>query len=108
MKTYSTHQEILLMTGTSFSSREIQENNDTPGKKNLSEIERLEEACWNGLIQEMLPEIVTRSASDKDLYLWEVKEGSSFLELQYGDTPAESEAQFSIDPYAFLKDQILS
>lgn len=108
MKAYSTHQEILLITGTSFSSREIQENNDTSGKKNLSEIERLEKACWNGLVLEMLPEIVMKSATDKDLYLWEVKEGSSFLELHYGDVPTESETQFSIDPYAFLKSQILS
>ena len=96
------------MTGTSFSSREIQDNNEKTGKKNLSEIERLEEACWNGLVQETLPEIVTKSAADKDLYLWEVKEAASFLELQYGDTPTESEAEFSIDPYSFLKGLILS
>ena len=96
------------MTGTSFSSREIQENNESSGKKNLSEIERLEDACWNGLVQQMLPEIVQKSATDKNLYLWEVKEGSSFLELQLGEIPTEGDQYYSINPYSFLKYEVLS
>jgi hypothetical protein len=107
MKTNSIQQEILLMMGTTFSSRQLCEKD--PGKQNnLTEKEQLEEACWNGLLQEMLPGIWEQPVGNKKLFLWEIREGKSFIELELGEIPEEKDKQFSIDPYSFMHLQLLS
>jgi hypothetical protein len=108
MKTNSTQQEILLMTGTDFSARQCCEKNDTGNQHNLTEKEQLEEACWNGLLKDMLPELCEQPGGGKKLYLWQIKEGSSFIELELGDVPVEKEKYFSIDPYSFMPVQVFS
>jgi hypothetical protein len=101
MKNY-TQQEVLLITGTTFSSSQLSKKDEsTPN--NLTDIEQLEEACWNGLLQEMLPEIFDKNVVDKKSYLWQIKEGQSFLELEWAESPVEKDNFFSIDPYDFLK-----
>ncbi|MDQ6844505.1 MAG: hypothetical protein M3Z92_09160 [Bacteroidota bacterium] len=108
MKTTSTQQEILLVTGTSFSSREFCETSDGFNYNHLSEKEKLEVACWNGLLPVMLPEIFNQFSVSKKLYLWEIREGASFIELELGDIHLEFEKLYSIDPYSFLPLQIMS
>ncbi len=107
MKTISTQQEILLMTGTNFSSRQCCKKDDD-SQKSISEKEQLEEACWNGLIKEMLPEIYEEPAADRKLYLWQIREAASFLGLELGELPAEKDYHLSIDPYLFMTVQSLS
>ena len=103
METKSTQQEILILTGTTFSSRQLIENDNLAGNKNLTEREKLEEACWNGLLEEMLPEIYNKSADAKKIYLWEIKEADAFIELGLSEfPPEETDKYFSIDPYSFL------
>jgi hypothetical protein len=107
MKTNSTQQEILLLTGTTFSKREWSEK--VSGKKNnLTEKEQLEDACWNGLLPEILPEVYLHSEENKKLFLWQIKHGKSFLDLELGQTPGETDQRFSIDPYSFMHLQLLS
>ena len=107
MKTNYIQQEILLMMGTTFSVRECCEKD--PGKQNnLTEKEQLEQACWNGLLQEMIPEICKQPGGNKKLFLWQIKEGNSFIELELGEVPEEKDNQFSIDPYSFMHLQVLS
>ena len=107
MKTNSTQQEILLMTGTTFSARQWCEKD--PGKQdNLTDKEQLEEACWNGLLHDMLPEIYLQPEGHKKLFLWQIKEGNSFIELELGELPEEKDKQLSIDPYSFMHLQLLS
>ena len=108
MKATSTQQEILLMTGTSFSNRQSQEKSDSDKARNLSEKERLEEACWNGLLKEMLPEVFKEIDADKELYLWQIKEASSFIELELAEFPEEKDRYLSLEPYAFLPVQFYS
>jgi len=108
MKTNFTQQEILLVTGTSFSSREFSATTDGINYNHLTEKEKLEVACWNGLLPEMLPEIFNQHAVHKKLYLWEIREASSFIELELGEKYIEFEKEFSIDPYSFLPLRILS
>ncbi len=108
MKTTSTQQEILLITGTTFSSREFCENSDGFIYRHLTEKQKLEIACWNGLLPEMFPEIFNQYSEDKKLYLWEVREGASFLELELGEKYEAFDRQFSLDPYSFLPTRILS
>jgi hypothetical protein len=108
MKTNFTQQEILLMTGTSFSSRQWCEKNDQDSQNRLTEKEQLEEACWNGLLPEMLPEIYGQTCGKTKLYLWQIREAVSFIEIELGELPADKEKYFSIDPYSFLQMQSLS
>ncbi|MEO7959925.1 MAG: hypothetical protein ABIR19_00165 [Ginsengibacter sp.] len=108
MKAIFTQQEILLVTGTSFSMREFAETTDGINYNHLTEKEKLEVACWNGLLPSLLPEIFNQHTVNKKLYLWEIREGSSFIELEMGEIHMELDKQFSIDPYSFMPSQILS
>ena len=108
MEANSTQQEILLVTGTNFSLRQFCETSDGLSYDHLSEKEKLEVACWNGLLPEMLPEIFKQHGVNKKLYLWEIRETSSFIELELGEKYLEFEKEFSLDPYSFLPIQILS
>jgi hypothetical protein len=105
METNYTQQEILLITGTSFTSGYLCQNGESPNSDPLSEKQRLEEACWNGLLQSMLPEIILKAANGGLLYLWQIKEASAFLELDLSEAPHAIDRRFSIDPYSFLSTQ---
>jgi len=100
----STQREILLMTGTSFTSRQWNIKDESPDKNNKSEKERLEEACWFGVVKEILPELFHQSANEGKAFLWQIMEGKSFLELDMGEAPFEKDTFFSIDPYSFLNE----
>jgi hypothetical protein len=93
MKTKSTQQEILLVTGTSFSSRQWCKNDDAGQSENLTDQEKL---------QEMLPEICDPVAGTEKLFVWQIRQASSFLELELGSFPEEKDNYFSIDPYSFI------
>lgn len=105
MKTNYVQQEILLMTGTTFSTKQF--SADNAGRDNYTQKEHLEEACWNGLLREMIPEICDQT-ENKKLFLWQIKEGNSFIELELGEVPEEKDNQYSIDPYSFTHFQLLS
>lgn len=105
METNFTQQEILLITGTSFSHRKWSKK-DSPEKcNNFNDNDELEEACWNGLLQQMLPEFFGKFVNEKKLYLWEIRQAVSFIDIEMGEIPGEKENYFSIDPYSFLNDQ---
>jgi len=106
MKTKFTQQEILLITGTHFLQKEWCEKDDT--KKSLSATEQLENACWNGVLDEMLPEIMEKTSEGKSLFLWHVRQCRSFLELELSESSSVIDRQFSIDPYLFTHLQILN
>lgn len=101
MQDQSTQQEVLLLTGTSFSARLGVEAEETNERKNLDENAQLEQACWNGMLPTMLPEICANTISEKPVYIWKIREASSFLEVEIGDAPRDIDAYFSLDPYAY-------
>ena len=107
MKTIATQQEILLITGTHFSEREWAEKN-VEDKNKLSGNEKLEDACWNGMLDEMLPEIVEKTIDGKKLFLWHIRHCQSFLEIDLSEESPMIERDFSIDPYFFVPGLILS
>lgn len=101
MKTKPINQEILLMTTTTFSQREWCEK-DARNYKPSSVSERLEKACWNGLLDDMLPEIVAKSSKGKRLALWQITRFSSFLELELSESILNYQEARSINPYLFV------
>ena len=108
MENNSTQQEILLVTGTSFATRQACEKDDSGTSGSLSPIDRLQAACWNGLLPAMLPEIIQKTSNGKELFLWQVYETTSFLELKLGEYQEENERELSIDPYAFMSKEMFN
>jgi hypothetical protein len=101
MKTQFIQQEILLITGTKFAEREWAEKL-AEDKNKLSATEKLEDACWNGLLGEMLPEIVQKTVEGKNLFLWNIRQCRSFLEIELSESSPVIERENSIDPYLFV------
>ncbi|MBS1600030.1 MAG: hypothetical protein JST75_17520 [Bacteroidetes bacterium] len=104
MKTISTQQEVLVITGTSFSLRQWTEKNNT-GSLPESAREELEKACWNGLIKELLPEIFEKTEDGEELFLWQICEANAFIELDFSEYPGVTEKLFSINPYLFMQEK---
>jgi hypothetical protein len=103
-----TQLEILLFTGTRFSSKQLVEKNDERPQNNLSKNDRLVEASWNGLFREALPELYGNSENDKKLFLWNVMQARHFLALDYAEMSQDSEKLLSMNPYNFMGAQLLS
>jgi hypothetical protein len=97
-----TQVEVLLLTGTSFLAGNLTKKDDKPTERHLSEIEQLEEACWNGLLKTMLPEVWIKPSNDGILYVWEVREAESLLELMLSEVPLPIDRRLSITPHSFL------
>lgn len=101
--------EILLVVGTAFSAGgEWVKKEDDPSGRQRSESERLQEACWNGLLKTMLPEIWIDPPSGGTLYLWEVREAQSVLTLELSEVPLPIDPTNSITPDSFLSQQNLN
>ena len=108
METNFTQQEIMLRTGTGFLSKQFSDTSDQPDCDQLIEKEKLKLACRNGLLSGMLPEIFEQHSVNRKVYLWEMLEGSLFIELKSEKAHTELEMEFSIDPYSFLAMMIFS
>src|SRR3954463_1696186 len=100
MKTDIIKQEILLMITSS--GKELCENNVTGSFSAQSRSQELEEACWNGLLDELLRGIIIKSISGKRLCIWEIRQGQSFLDIQLCNYPSTLEKRSSINPYNCL------
>jgi hypothetical protein len=53
----------------------------------------------------MLPEIC---GTDKDIFLWQIRENKCGLEIELGELPSEMDSYFSIDPYLLLESQYMN
>ena len=84
MNTDILQQEILLLTGTTFSQRQLCENDAKDDRNYLSEGEKLEEACWTGLLDELLPEIIT----NKKLCIWQIGDTEFSLQIELSEYPS--------------------
>lgn len=103
MKPYNTQQEILLLITSGFSAfQQLNRESHKSDTRQLSLAENLEEACWSGLLNELVPGILQRSASGKDLYIWQVSCGTAFLQIWLSDVLPKADPVFSIDPQYFL------
>jgi hypothetical protein len=97
------NQEILLFTGTRFASREFYDT-DTENKEAgpMTTHEKLESACWDGMLGELLPNLVGATRSKAEGLIWKIITADNFLCINMGayDEPVTGES--SIDPYCFI------
>jgi len=106
MRKNYTQLEVLLMTGTTFTSRNLCQKDNARGDDPVTESEKLAEACLNGLLQTILPEPYFKPAKGTGiLYLWQINEAGSFLELELGEIPATIGGYLSITPRLFFSTQ---
>jgi hypothetical protein len=86
---------------TAFSQKELCEKNVPENFRPLSPAEELEEACWNGLSAELLAGIIEKTFCGR-LCIWNIYQGSLFLEIELCDYPQITDKHLSVDPYIFL------
>ena len=101
MKANATQREILLITNNFFAQREWCSNEMNNDQTHTPQ-EQMEEVCANGMIYEILPEIF-KAPKDRKLYLWQMRAGFSFVQLEYGEFPLAIEKATSIDPHDSLQ-----
>src|ERR1700741_4843753 len=92
-------QEILLLTSTTFSQKQFCERDNKNDSNNLSESEKLEKAIWDGLLDELLPEVIT----NRKLRIWQIWASESSLQIELGECPSRKMWSSSINPYYFLR-----
>jgi hypothetical protein len=102
MKSITTQQELLLVTTCSLFKRTWCDRNEEETNSLQSPVEELEEACWNGALESLLPEVVERGSSGKRLFLWHVRHGNNYMQIELSECPASLEYQFSIDAHCFI------
>jgi hypothetical protein len=98
----ATNQEILLLSNSNYFKRGWVELTANKNDKQLSQKEQLVLLCWNGMLKEMIPEILEPEAGKKPLTLWEINESGNMLDLRYGDMDQEMNDEWSINPYVYL------
>lgn len=102
MKTVSINHEILLFTATTFAKRDLCELNEESRANQFTPTEQLEAACWNNLLDELLPEIMPEPYFNSKLFLTEVVTRKSCIKISMGVKPSVLHEQFTLDPYVFL------
>jgi|SRR5664279_2513092 len=102
MKNKTGQQEILLSFNSSFLSMVYTEKCITGAPSPFMYVEKLEEACWNGLLKEVLPEICDMSTSGTQMFIWGIRDYNSIMEIDIGEYPAAKDNFLCIDPYKFM------
>jgi len=103
MKTQHIHQEIVISTKTTFAQKALVELNE--GNEKTSSAEKLVEAIWNGLLNEMFAELMPPTSAERpDIFNWGIYTGTSYLLVDLADIPGTVEPSRSIDPHLILAD----
>ena len=97
MKLQHVQQEVLIFTNTTLSQKALCKNGRS---KNSPAIEELEEAYWDGLLNELVPEIMPSTRHPK-MVIWGVHAGNFYLLIDLADSPGTTESILSIDPHLF-------
>jgi hypothetical protein len=100
MKTKNMQQEILLFTMSTLAQREWCGKDASNKESFFFSHDQLENACWNGLLYEMIPGIMQEK---RKFFLWQINPGKFFLSIELGEQPVSIDRIFSIDPYLFKK-----
>ncbi len=103
MKQQHIHQELLVFTTTSLSNNVLYETNDSDKNENSSQAELLEQAFWNGLLNELFPEVVSSDlTTSPKMFIWGIYMGNSYLLIDLANMPGTTESVLSIDPQLFV------
>jgi hypothetical protein len=99
MQPQNVHQEVLIFTSTSLTQRTLFKKSSS--QKESSAIEELEEAFWDGFLNELVPEILPSTQNIK-MVIWGVYAGEFYLLVDLANKPGVPQPKFSIDPNLLL------
>lgn len=95
MKSPYVHQEVLICANTTRSQKALcRKNSDN---KTNSAVDELEEALWDGLLNELFPEIMP-STQNMKMVIWGVYTGEFCLIIDLAESPGIPEPVYSINP----------
>jgi hypothetical protein len=101
MKPKNIQQEIMVFTETSFAQKTLLEKRDSDER--VSPAEKLEKAFWNGMLNEMLPELLLPIQGRRlEIYIWQISTGESSLLIEIAETPDIVKDWHSINPGLLL------
>jgi hypothetical protein len=107
MNTIYAQQEILLSISSRFSKTELSEHTVSPNKS-LSRVEMLENACWFGFLEALMPELFIKSGSGNSLFKMYIHTSRRLVKIglnevfQVDTMPPYREQVQSIDPNVFF------
>ncbi len=99
-------QEILIAYNSSFLSKIYFEKCNAGSSEIFIILEKIEEACWNGLLEEVLPEVFTMNTPHRPIYIWEIREYNSIMKIEMSEYPSSKNNYLCIDPYKFMVKQL--
>jgi hypothetical protein len=102
MKSKNTQQELLLVTTCSLFKKQWCNKNEEKSSFHYSHVEELEEACWNGGLEDLLPEVIEKGSSGKRLFLWHIRHGNTFMQIELSEAPVSLDYELSIDTQCFM------
>ena len=102
MNAFTIQQEIILLTSSTFSKRQSCEIKSLNKVNYLSLSQKLEKACWDGLLNNALPEITIRPTCFTTLPVKEVRNCKSCLLIVLSELRPRIEKFFSINSSYFL------
>lgn len=101
MNNSENQQEIVLLTNSRFANKELQQNSGDPQGNSK---QKLEEACWDGLLINLLPELLKLNQHSR-INLWNIDVANNFLDLQFSRAPKKLEESTCLNPHIFLQHQ---
>lgn len=107
MAKLSNLQEVILVNNTMFANRQYSEKNTgkKPSNNYLTQNEKLKDACWNGMLRDIMPELFLHFAPQDKLYMWQMRECENMTTMEMSEEPAPLDFYASIDPYCFMEVQ---
>lgn len=104
MATHHHCSELLLFSNTVFSQKQIvgKGNKEEPTKTFWK---KLEDACREGIIPELLPEVVSYTFCNKKIVSWEMLPGKCFVHISSVHSSLNMEGHYSINPHIFISRQ---
>ena len=104
MARLTTQQEIIMVNGTGFANRQYALKNPSQSK-NIASQDVFKQACWNGELKEILPELFFMFPTDTKLFMWQMRECENIFSMEMSEEPTELDFYNSIDPYCFMEVQ---
>ena len=101
MNSQNFQQEILVVMQTSFVQKILIENigND----KKSYPAEQLEKAFWNGMLNQMLPELtLPKQRRSSEISIWQIRTSECSLLIDIAEAPDIIHYWCSINPFLFL------
>ena len=98
-------QEIVIVSSSQFANRSYVEKNTNIADEKSNNLNKnsLKDACWNGMLKDILPELFNRFSKDDKLFLWQMRECRNVFTMELSERPGDLDFQASIDPYCFME-----